>query len=67
MRILTFRDLKPVKGISHSKTHINRLIRQKKFPRPFKPYGERGINAWDEAVIDEFLEAAKRAAPGSSN
>jgi predicted DNA-binding transcriptional regulator AlpA len=62
MKILTYRDLKAVKGISHSKTHINRLVKAKKFPRPFKPFGERGINAWDEAVIDEFLEAAKRAA-----
>jgi prophage regulatory protein len=38
-----------------SKTHLYRLIKQGKFPKPFK-LSER-VSVWDEAAIDNWLAA----------
>ena len=64
-RLIGYRDFKP-KGITFTRQHINRLVKQKKFPPPFKPNGsERGQNSWFEDVIDPHIEscAAKKTAP----
>ena len=58
-RVLTQPDLKD-KGIKWSRQHIHRLVRQGKFPRPFK-LGER-TNAWFEDIIDRHLEEKMEAA-----
>jgi prophage regulatory protein len=58
LRVLLQRDLKPVKGISLSRSRIHELVKKKEFPAPFK-LGE-GWNAWFEHEIDEWLlERAK--------
>jgi predicted DNA-binding transcriptional regulator AlpA len=63
MRLLTFPELKTVKGIPYSRQHVNRLVKLGRFPRPFKPNGgPTGINAWDEAVIDQYQEDCKQRA-----
>ena len=57
MRLLSYRDLAD-KGIPFTRQHIDRLVKKKKFPAPFKPNGsDRGQNAWFEHVIDQHLEA----------
>jgi len=61
-RILQFPDLKP-KGIKYTRQHIDRLVKQKKFPPPFKTSGsDYGPNNWFEDVIDEHLEDCERKA-----
>ena len=54
MKILGFDDLRG-KGIPYTRQHIHRLIRKRKFPRPFKLV-EGGNNSWTEAEIDQYLE-----------
>ena len=62
-RVLSYPDLKPMKGIKYSRQHLNRLIKKKKFPPPFKTSGsDRGQNNWFEDVIDQHLEACERKA-----
>ena len=53
MKVLAHRDL-PAKGISWTRQHIHRLVKQGKFPQPFK-LGEK-TNAWTEDEIDEYLK-----------
>jgi prophage regulatory protein len=55
MRLLSFVELKTVKGIAYSKAHLHRLIKIGKFPRPIK-IGENR-NAWIEEEIDAHIEA----------
>jgi prophage regulatory protein len=56
-RVIGYRDFKP-KGIKYTRQHIDRLIKQNKFPAPFKLNGcERGQNVWFEDVIDDHVEA----------
>jgi prophage regulatory protein len=66
MRLLSFGELKRLKGIPYSKAHLHRLVRDGKFPRPIK-IGENR-NAWIEEEVDAHIEAkiAERntAAPG---
>jgi predicted DNA-binding transcriptional regulator AlpA len=52
MKILTYRDLRE-RGVRYSKPHLNRLIKQGRFPRPMKGFG-RG-NSWPEPVIDDHV------------
>jgi predicted DNA-binding transcriptional regulator AlpA len=63
MRALSFHDLEEEKGIPCSRQHIDRLIKQNRFPRPFKLGGIPGsANAWDDDEIDQHLEDLKHAA-----
>ncbi len=59
MRMLSYPDLGPEKGIKKSRTQIWRMIKDGKFPKPFK-FGS--TNAWPEHEIDDYLEklAAER-------
>jgi prophage regulatory protein len=59
-RVLQFPDLKP-KGIKYTRQHIDRLVKKKKFPPPFKMSGsDKGPNNWFEDVIDGHLEACAK-------
>jgi predicted DNA-binding transcriptional regulator AlpA len=62
MKVVSYRDLKPRKGIRFSRVHILRLMKGQKFPQSFKIGDHSAV--WDEAEIDEWLEkrAAQRAA-----
>jgi hypothetical protein len=62
LKILFQRDLKPVKGISWSRQHINRKIRAKEFPPPDGKTSDAPTapNFWFSSTIDKYLE--KRAA-----
>jgi prophage regulatory protein len=55
MRLLSFGELKPLKGIPYSKAHLHRLVKDGKFPRPIKIGQNR--NAWIEQEIDAHIEA----------
>jgi prophage regulatory protein len=59
MVLLDYSDLRTKKGIPFTKQHIWRLVKQGIFPRPLK-LGLK-INSWDEAEIDEYIEARKAA------
>jgi prophage regulatory protein len=64
MKVLETRDLRD-KGIHWTRQHLYRLVRQGRFPRPFR-LGNR-TNAWTENEIDEYLKKriAMRDAEGS--
>lgn len=53
MKVILYADLKPQKGISHSKTQLWRLERAGKFPKRVQL--SAGRHAWVEAEIDAFI------------
>lgn len=55
MRVLTYSELKPVKGIPYTRKHILELEKRGQFPRRVR-LGEASV-AWVESEIDEWLEA----------
>ena len=55
MRVLTFAQLGPEKGIPHCRDHIRRLVKAGKFPAPIQ-LSENKI-AWLEAEIDAMIAA----------
>ena len=55
MRLLAYSDLKSLKGIGYSRTHLWRLVKAGIFPRPTKI--GRGRNAWVEREVDSYIEA----------
>ena len=55
MRLLTFAQLGPEKGISHCRDHVRRLVKVGKFPAPIQ-LSEHKI-AWLEAEIDAMIAA----------
>jgi prophage regulatory protein len=55
MKVLTYDDLKPQKGISYSKVQIWRLEKQDKFPKRIQ-LGP-GRHAWLDSEIDEWIVA----------
>jgi hypothetical protein len=63
MKVLSQRDL-PSKGIPWSREHTRRKVKAGEFPAPFK-LTSRGLNYWDEAEIDEWLEQRANKEPGS--
>jgi prophage regulatory protein len=62
MMCLMYRDL-AARGIPYSREHLARLIKQGRFPAPFR-LNAGGRIVWDEALIDDWLAArAKTAQP----
>jgi predicted DNA-binding transcriptional regulator AlpA len=61
MRVLSFKELKSLKGIPHSRQHVGRLVAQGKFPSPITFGAAVGFV---EEEIDEYLRTliAKRDA-----
>jgi prophage regulatory protein len=53
MKVLTYPDLAG-RGIRWSRQHVWRLVKEKKFPPPFK-LGLK-TNAWTDVQIDGYLE-----------
>lgn len=60
MKLVSFDELKPVKGIKYSRVHLRRLVKKKAFPKPI-PLSEGRI-AWDEKDLDAWLDGKKRDA-----
>jgi prophage regulatory protein len=54
VRLLTYRDLKPLKGIPYSDEWIRELIKRGKFPRRVQLGGKRV--GFIESEIDEWLK-----------
>ena len=55
MRLITFAQLGPEKGISHCRDHVRRLVKVGKFPAPIQ-LSDHKI-AWLEAEIDAMIAA----------
>ena len=55
MRLITFAQLGPDKGISHCRDHVRRLVKVGRFPAPIQ-LSEHKI-AWLEAEIDAMIAA----------
>jgi hypothetical protein len=55
MRLLTFAQLGPEKGIPHCRDHVRKLVKAGKFPAPIQ-LSENKI-AWLEAEIDAMIAA----------
>jgi prophage regulatory protein len=53
MRVLSFNQLKPEKGVGFCRVHLDRLIRAGKFPKPIR-LGPNRV-AWVETEVDEWL------------
>jgi prophage regulatory protein len=64
MRVLVYPELKPVKGIGYSESHLRRLVKAGLFPKPIR-LGSNRI-AWPEHEVDAHLErlAAERDSDG---
>jgi len=58
MRLLSYDELRPLKGIPYSKVHLWRLEGEQRFPKRV-PLG-KSRHGWIEAEIDEWL--SQRAA-----
>src|SRR5271156_2778004 len=55
MKLLTFAQLGPEKGIPHCRDHVRKLVKAGKFPAPVQ-LSENKI-AWLEAEIDAMIAA----------
>jgi predicted DNA-binding transcriptional regulator AlpA len=53
-KLLSFAELKSVKGIPYSRQWIAKLIQMGKFPAPVKP-GTGAFNAWFDDELDAYL------------
>jgi hypothetical protein len=62
LRMLVRRDLKVRKGIPYSRQHIDRLIKEQKFPPPDGKTADspNAPNFWWETTIDRYLLALAR-------
>lgn len=58
-RFLSYKDLVERKQWPFSRDHTRRLVREGKFPKPFKTSGEFGRNVWRESDVDAWLEQKK--------
>ena len=41
VRLLTYRDLRELKGLKFSRQWIDRLVKESRFPKPIRPGGPR--------------------------
>lgn len=54
MKVLSFKELKPAKGVPYSRVHVGRLERVGMFPRQIRLGGN--AVAWIEDEVDRWLE-----------
>jgi prophage regulatory protein len=54
MKLLSFEELRPVKGVSYSREQLRRKVNAGTFPKPIS-LSDHKI-AWVETEIDAFLE-----------
>jgi len=66
MRLLTYADLKPERGIPYSSTHLWRLIKAGKFPKPMKGSGPGSLNLWTDEQIDDHIKSLIAERDGSN-
>jgi prophage regulatory protein len=59
MRLISYDDLRPVKGIRYSRVQLWRLERDGRFPKRVSVGPAR--HAWVEAEIDRYIEERIRA------
>ena len=59
MKLIDFKDLYPVKGISYSRDHLRRKVKAGEFPKPIQLSPHR--IAWIELEVDEHLATKERA------
>lgn len=56
MKLLSYDELKPAKGITYSKTQLWRLEREGNFPKRVSLTGSpSGRHGWVESEIDEWI------------
>jgi predicted DNA-binding transcriptional regulator AlpA len=55
MRLLSYDDLRPEKGIAYSRTQLWRLEKRSAFPRRVPLAGRNGRHGWVEHEIDEWI------------
>ena len=55
MKLITFAELGPKKGIHYCRDHLRRKWNSEEFPRPI-PLSNKRI-AWNEAEIDAWISA----------
>jgi prophage regulatory protein len=55
MKLLSYEELRPLKGIPYSKVHLWRLERDGKFPKRV-PLGQ-SRHGWLDSEIDEWITA----------
>jgi prophage regulatory protein len=65
MRIITFKDLKPLKGIPFSREHLRRLEAAGKFPKRIRLTEGGDYYGYAEKEIDEYLAARAAARDGA--
>jgi len=61
VRLNSQRDLKPNWGIPYTRQHIDRLVAEGKFPRPFK-LTPNGKNFWTDEQLEQLVRSRQSAA-----
>jgi predicted DNA-binding transcriptional regulator AlpA len=56
VRLLSYRDLREIKGLKFSRQWIDKLVKEGRFPKPIRPAGG-AHKAWFEHEIDAHLNA----------
>jgi prophage regulatory protein len=59
VKLIDYKDLRPVKGIAYSRDHLRRKWKANEFPRPISISAHR--IAWIEAELDAWLAAKAQA------
>jgi predicted DNA-binding transcriptional regulator AlpA len=58
MRLLSFPELKSVKGIRYTRQHIARMEKTRRFPMHVKlGVGPNSANAWTEPEVDAYIQS----------
>jgi prophage regulatory protein len=55
LRLIPANQLGPLKGIVYSRSHLDRLVKAGRFPKPIKIGA--GRNAYLEAEIDQYIKS----------
>jgi prophage regulatory protein len=53
MKLISYNELGPQKGIRYSREHLRRLVKMRKFPAPMR-LSDHKI-AWIDSEIDEYV------------
>ena len=61
VRLIKFPDLASRFGLTWSRQHVGRLVRDGKFPKPIK-LGDRSIFWIEQQIVDYIAAAAAKAA-----
>lgn len=46
--------------VGYSKQHIARLVDERRFPPPVKPFGKMGRSLWVDGEIEDWMQAKIR-------